>query len=73
MIKSMTGYGTARLASESLEVTVDIKSLNSKSLDASIRMPKNFSDKEPEIRAILNQLLERGKVNVSIEVQAVGR
>jgi uncharacterized protein (TIGR00255 family) len=72
MIKSMTGYGTARVANESLEVTVDIKSLNSKSLDASIRMPKNFSDKEPEIRAILNQLLERGKVNVSIEVQAVG-
>lgn len=68
----MTGYGTARSANEFLEVTVEVKSLNSKSLDASIRMPKNFSDKEHEIRAMLNQVLERGKINVGIEVQPVG-
>lgn len=72
MIKSMTGFGSAKLANERLEVVVEIKSLNSKSLDTSFRLPRSFSDKEHEVRHILSQVLERGKVNVSIELQSVG-
>src|SRR5215218_2292527 len=72
MIKSMTGFGTAKFSNEQLEVTVEVKSLNSKSLDVNFRLPKNFSDKEPELRNILNQVLERGKVNVNIDLQNIG-
>lgn len=72
MIKSMTGYGIAKTADEITSVTVEIKTLNSKSLDLSFRLPKNFSDKELEIRNLFNQTLERGKINLTIEVQALG-
>lgn len=72
MIKSMTGYGTAKAANDRITVTVEIKSLNSKSLDAGVRLPKNFSDKETEVRTLLNQTLERGKVNVSVDVFSIG-
>ncbi len=68
----MTGFGTAKASNENIAVTVEIRTLNSKSLDASFRLPKNFSDKEPEVRNLLAQILERGKVNVSIEVQIIG-
>jgi uncharacterized protein (TIGR00255 family) len=72
MIKSMTGFGSAKTANERLEAVVEIKSLNSKSLDASFRLPRSYSDKEHEVRHLLNQILERGKINVSIELQAIG-
>jgi uncharacterized protein (TIGR00255 family) len=72
MIKSMTGFGTARRANERLEAVVEVKSLNSKSLDTNFRLPRSFSDKELEVRNILNQVLERGKINVNIELQSIG-
>jgi uncharacterized protein (TIGR00255 family) len=62
MIKSMTGFGrsTADLASK--VVTIEIRSLNSKQLDLNIKLPSAFREKEPEIRNIISQSLERGKV-----------
>ncbi|MCH7399081.1 YicC family protein [Belliella sp. DSM 107340] len=67
MIKSMTGYGLASFEDDSFVVSVEVKTLNSKFLDLSIRSPKQFSDKELEIRNIVSSILERGKVNISIE------
>jgi uncharacterized protein (TIGR00255 family) len=72
MLKSMTGFGMAKAANANISVSVEIRSLNSKSLDVNLRLPKNFSDKELEIRNLLNQILERGKLNVSIDVQVIG-
>ncbi len=72
MLKSMTGFGLAKAANSNISVSVEIRSLNSKSLDVNLRLPKNFSDKELEIRNLLNQVLERGKLNVSIDLQIVG-
>jgi uncharacterized protein (TIGR00255 family) len=72
MIKSMTGFGLAKATSERLEVTAEVKSLNSKSLDVNFRTPRNFSDKEPELRNMLNQVLERGKINLGIDLQTIG-
>lgn len=72
MIKSMTGFGTATVEREGFSVTVDVKSLNSKFLDVNFRLPKNISDKEIEIRNLLTQSLERGKVNLSIDMQRTG-
>lgn len=67
MIKSMTGYGVAGFENEQMTIHVEVRSLNSKFLDLSIRSPRQFSDKEPEIRNLVQQVLDRGKVSLSIE------
>jgi uncharacterized protein (TIGR00255 family) len=67
MIKSMTGYGFAGLEDNNFVISVEVKTLNSKFLDLSIRSPKQFSDKELEIRNMVSGVLERGKVNLNIE------
>ena len=67
MIKSMTGFGVAGLENEQVVIQVEVRSLNSKFLDLSLRSPRQFSDKEPEIRTLVQNHLDRGKVNVSIE------
>jgi uncharacterized protein (TIGR00255 family) len=72
MVKSMTGFGAGKAADETLSVAVEIKSLNSKGLDVNFRLPKTLSDKEVDIRTMLTQQLERGKVNLSVEVQTIG-
>jgi len=73
MLKSMTGYGVANIESESINVTVEIKTLNSKFLDIYCRVPRNYSEREIEIRNLVTQSLERGKVEVSLTVQPVGK
>jgi len=72
MIKSMTGYGIATHDSGSTKYTVEIKSLNSKFLELSLRIPKAFSEKEFQLRTECNKQIERGKVNLSINVEQAG-
>ncbi len=67
MIKSMTGFGVAGFENEHMVIQVEVRSLNSKFLDLSIRSPRQFSDKEPEIRTIVQSILDRGKVSLSID------
>lgn len=67
MIKSMTGFGNAGFEDERMMIHVEVKSLNSKFLDLSIRSPRQFSDKEHEIRNLVQTVLDRGKVNVMID------
>ena len=69
MIKSMTGYGIATFDAGNTKYTVEIKSLNSKFLELSLRLPKAFSDKEFQLRTECNKQIERGKVNLSINVE----
>lgn len=68
MIKSMTGYGSAKLENDKLSVNVEIRTLNSKNLDATIKLPKTLNEKELEIRKILADSLIRGKLSVTIEL-----
>ncbi|TDQ16489.1 uncharacterized protein (TIGR00255 family) [Algoriphagus boseongensis] len=68
----MTGFGVAGLENEQMVVQVEVRSLNSKFLDLSIRSPRQFADKEPEIRNLVQAHLDRGKVNVSIEFLTKG-
>ncbi|ERM84475.1 hypothetical protein P872_25295 [Rhodonellum psychrophilum GCM71 = DSM 17998] len=67
MIKSMTGYGLAGFEDDNFIVSVEVKTLNSKFLDLSIRSPRQFSEKEFDIRNLVSGVLERGKVNISID------
>ena len=66
MIKSMTGYGKAILDKESREYQVEIKSVNHRYLDISIKMPKEISYMEEEIKREISKNIKRGKVDVSI-------
>jgi uncharacterized protein (TIGR00255 family) len=65
----MTGYGIATLDFGNTKYTVEIKSLNSKFLELSLRLPKIFSDKEFQLRTECNKQIERGKVNLSITAE----
>jgi uncharacterized protein (TIGR00255 family) len=67
MIKSMTGYGLASIETENFTASVEIKTLNSKFLDLTLRSPRQFSDKELEIRNLVSLGLERGKVHLAID------
>lgn len=65
----MTGYGLATKDFANAKYTVEIKSLNSKFLELSLKIPKAFSDKEFVLRNDCSKQIERGKVNVSINVE----
>jgi len=66
MIQSMTGYGKAICEIAGKKITVEIKSLNSKQLDLSTRIPSAYKDREMEIRNEILRRLERGKVDFSL-------
>lgn len=67
MLQSMTGFGAAQRDAEQYTISVELRSLNSKSMDLSLRLPRFLSDKELEIRNIITKSLIRGKVTVSVD------
>jgi uncharacterized protein (TIGR00255 family) len=69
MLKSMTGFGRSVTEEEGFTVTVEIKTLNSKQTDIYCRLPRSLSSKEIDIRNLLNAELERGKIELSINLQ----
>lgn len=73
MIRSMTGFGKVTAELESKKVTIEIKALNSKQLDLSTRISSAYRDKEMEIRNLLLQSVERGKIELSIYIDYIGR
>lgn len=72
MIYSMTGFGKALVQLPLKKITVEIKSLNSKNLDLSVRLPQPYKEKELEIRNVIAQQLERGKVECSVFIEVTG-
>lgn len=71
MILSMTGFGKAVVEIPNKKITAEIKSLNSKQLDLSVRMPAVYREKELELRNIVAHRLERGKVDLVLYVEAI--
>ena len=69
MIYSMTGYGKAESQIVNKKLIVEIRSLNSKSMDLNVRIAPQLRSKELEIRTLISQRLERGKVDLSIYYQ----
>ncbi|MDE6810116.1 MAG: YicC family protein [Muribaculaceae bacterium] len=72
MLLSMTGFGRAVAETTSKRFTVEIKSLNSKQLDLSTRIPAPYREKELEMRNLIAGRLERGKVDLTIYVEHTG-
>ena len=62
----MTGYGKAIAETPQKKITIEIKSLNSKQLDLNTKLPWLYKEKEPEIRNLISQRLDRGKIDFSI-------
>jgi uncharacterized protein (TIGR00255 family) len=69
MIISMTGYGKAVAELPGKKLLIEIKSLNSKGLDLSVKLPGALREKEMEIRALFSQRLERGKVELYVSAE----
>lgn len=69
MIQSMTGFGKASAELPRRKVTVEIKSLNSKQLDLSVRMPNLYKENEMAIRNLMARILERGKVDFLMYIE----
>lgn len=70
MIKSMTGYGKAEAAADGKKITVEIRSLNGKQLDLSVKMPAAYRQFEYEIRNRIAKTVQRGKADVYISVES---
>lgn len=72
MLQSMTGYGVAYRDTDRYSATAEVKSLNSKGLDLTLRLPRFLQERELEIRNLVAKSLMRGKVNVSVDFVRVG-
>lgn len=66
MLKSMTGYGRGKYECDSREYTVEIKSVNNRYSDISIKMPRNISFLEDTVRKLISNSITRGKVEVFV-------
>jgi uncharacterized protein (TIGR00255 family) len=67
MLLSMTGYGRASGNFGEKTITLEIRSLNSKFMDVRLKIPQNYKDRETDIRKIITDKLERGKIDMLIE------
>jgi uncharacterized protein (TIGR00255 family) len=71
MLLSMTGFGRAVRTVDSKQYTVEIRSLNSKYTDLRLKIPSNFKEKEYELRKLISDHAQRGKVDVTIEIKSM--
>ena len=71
MIKSMTGFGRSEYTDGKRNITVEIKSVNHRYSDISVKMPRRYSFAEDRVKAVVKSRLKRGKVDVSIMVENI--
>src|SRR5258708_26209597 len=67
-MKSMTGYGRATAALETFSLTVQVSSVNRKTLDLTVSLPEEWESFEPAVIELVRKFASRGKVHVDIEV-----
>lgn len=71
MLLSMTGYGRATNSFDSKVIVAEVRSLNSKFTDMRIKIPSNFREKEHQLRRLVSERIERGKIDLTIEVKSM--
>ena len=69
MIQSMTGFGNSEVIIDELQINVEVKSLNSKFLDLSLKLPSAFKNLDLSIRSFVKEYLKRGKIEVMIHYE----
>lgn len=72
MIKSMTGYGSASGSAQGFNISVELKSVNNRFLDTSVRMPRSFMFAEDTVKSAVQRHISRGKVDVFVTVDSAG-
>jgi uncharacterized protein (TIGR00255 family) len=72
MIRSMTGFGRSSFESQDINITVEIRALNSKNLELNLRLPYSYRTWEDEIRSAIKPQLLRGKVDLNLNVNHHG-
>lgn len=70
MLLSMTGYGRASNRFEDKTITAELRSLNSKFTDLRMKLPQSYKEKEQQLRKIVNDAAERGKIDLTIDVKS---
>ncbi|MEM6319810.1 MAG: YicC/YloC family endoribonuclease [Bacteroidota bacterium] len=70
MVLSMTGFGRAEASYHNKEILVEIRSLNSKFTDVRLKIPQNYKEKEVLIRKLVSDSVERGKIELSLEIKS---
>ena len=71
MVKSMTGYGRAREMKNNRDITVELRSVNNRYLDCSVKMPRAYIFAEDAVKAGVQKAISRGKVDVFITIDAL--
>lgn len=66
MIQSMTGFGKAEHNSKNANFTIEVRALNSKQIDVTVKMPSTYREKEIDLRKSISEKLQRGKIEISI-------
>ncbi|MFI3285708.1 MAG: YicC/YloC family endoribonuclease [Rikenellaceae bacterium] len=72
MIRSMTGFGKSEITTKNKKISVEIRTLNSKQLDLSLRLPSIYRSVEAEIRNVLTRGVVRGKCDVQVSYSSIG-
>ena len=72
MVKSMTGYGRARETRNGRDITVEVRSVNNRYLDCTVKMPRAYIFAEDAVKAMVQKATSRGKVDVFITVDSLG-
>lgn len=72
MIKSMTGYGRARQTLEKRDITIEVRSVNNRYLDCTVKLPRMYAFAEDAVRKRVQQAVSRGKVDVLFTIDATG-
>jgi len=70
MVLSMTGFGRAEASYSNKEILIEIRSLNSKFTDIRLKIPQNYKEKEVQIRKLVSDNVERGKIELSMEIRS---
>ncbi|MDP2209861.1 MAG: YicC/YloC family endoribonuclease [Bacteroidota bacterium] len=69
MISSMTGYGRGDAAQKGITATAELRSVNNRFLELTIRLPKNLSHRENDVKEIVQSKIDRGKINLSVNIE----
>ena len=70
MIKSMTGYGSAKGSSGKIEISVELKSVNNRYLDCTVKLPRVFHSFEEPLKALIQKHISRGKVDAYVAIDS---
>ena len=73
MVKSMTGYGRGIYSDEQRSITVEIKAVNHRYCDISVKMPRRYSFAEEKINAAAKEVLMRGKIEIGVSIDNFGK